>query len=426
MKAHKSTALAQARARDPATPASRAPPSARSRAWPRPVSATTCCWPTRSLDAAPPRAPPPTPTAPRHRRRRLATATIDAAAARRRARGAHRRQRRPAPLRLRPRGRRAPRRPGPRRRASTVRGVMGYEGHVVGLADRAERGEKVERGDGAAAARRTTTSAATSCLGRRHRHLRHQHVGHRDPGRLVRADGHRLRRARAAVPPGAARCGHRDLASTRRAGPWPTAGLKALGMDHGNPTPRRRRRRVVLLRRARHVRARRRPAGAGRRPRPRASPPTSTRPSPTTSASTSSATATTSSTCGPSTSAAGDVWRQGSPGRRALPPERVGEGAEGAAAVGDGVLLVRRHLGERAAVALVGDEHRVVAEARRRRGGASAIVPSTSPSATTSRPSGQRASATVRKRAVRGRRHAVELGEQLGARCRRRSRPRPA
>src|SRR6266446_4686838 len=82
--------------------------------------------------------------------------------------------------------------------------------------------------------------------------------------------------------------------------------------------------------------------------------PTSTPPSPCTSACTSS-TATTSSTSGRSTSGAGEAG---------------GEGAEGATAVGEGVLLGAGHLRERAAVTLVGHEQRVVAEA----GGASRLA----------------------------------------------------
>ena len=90
-------------------------------------------------------------------------------------------------------------------------------------------------------------------LRRRHRHVRHQHVGHRDPGRLLRADGHRLRRARPAVPPGA-RASLATVISVNPTG-WAVAdcGLKALGMDHGNPTIDGGRG-VVLLRRAHHVR----------------------------------------------------------------------------------------------------------------------------------------------------------------------------
>ena len=78
---------------------------------------------------------------------------------------------------------------------STVRGVMGYEGHVMLVADRAERRRRRPRSAWrccAAAARRRRRRHR---LGRRHRHLRHQHLGHRDPGRLVRADGHRVRRS---------------------------------------------------------------------------------------------------------------------------------------------------------------------------------------------------------------------------------------
>ena len=66
-------------------------------------------------------------------------ATIDAAARRRSARGRHRRVRRHAPVRL-------PRRRTPggsptraRARGLTVRGVMGYEGHVVGRRTTAQR-----------------------------------------------------------------------------------------------------------------------------------------------------------------------------------------------------------------------------------------------------------------------------------------------
>ena len=89
------------------------------------------------------------------------------------------------------------------------------------------------------------------------------------------------------------------------------------------------------------------------------------------------------------------------------------------------VLLVGRHLGEGPAVALVGDEHRVVAEAAARPRAAGAISPSTTPSATTSRPSGQRTRATVRKRAVAvGRVHALERTRAAWRRCRRTWRPR--
>src|SRR5579862_3280920 len=78
--------------------------------------------------------------------------------------------------------------------------------------------------------------------------------------------------------------------------------------------------------------------------------PTSTPPWRCTSAST-WLTETRSSTSGTWTCAAGD------------PASEVdGEGAEGAGAVADGLLLLGRHLGEGAAVAVGGDDDRVVAE----------------------------------------------------------------
>ena len=60
-----------------------------------------------------------------------------------------------------------------------------------------------------------------------------------------------------------------------------------------------------------------------------------------------------------------------------------------------GVLLARRHLGERAPVALGRDEDRVVAEAARRPGARRATRPSTTPRTTTSQPSGHTAAAAA-------------------------------
>ena len=68
--------------------------------------------------------------------------------------------------------------------------------------------------------------------------------------------------------------------------------------------------------------------------------------------------------------------------------------------MGHRVLLVRPHLGEGAPVAAVGHEHGVVAEAVVARG-AVAMVPARTPSAHTSCPSGNAASATVLKQARR-------------------------
>ena len=113
----------------PAIARSAAPPSARSRAWPPPVSATTSSSPTRC--STPAGSAPWSRRGPGSRWRSTPRRRSEAAARRRRAGGARRRRRGHAPLRLRPRGRRAHRRPGPRAAGLTVRGVMGYEGHLM-------------------------------------------------------------------------------------------------------------------------------------------------------------------------------------------------------------------------------------------------------------------------------------------------------
>ena len=91
-----------------------------------------------------------------------------------------------------------------------VRGVMGYEGHVVGLEDAAERAAKCQESMEQLIAAHADVGGAPY-LGRRHRHLRDQHLGERDPGRLLRPDGYGLRQARPAVRPGAVRARHGDL-----------------------------------------------------------------------------------------------------------------------------------------------------------------------------------------------------------------------
>ena len=71
------------------------------------------------------------------------------------------------------------------------------------------------------------------------------------------------------------------------------------------------------------------------------------------------------------------------------------------AAVRQGVLVVLAHLGERPPVAVVGHEHRVVAEAARRRARRWRSCRSQTPSTTSSLPSGHTTMATVRNRARR-------------------------
>ena len=126
-----------------------------------------------------------------------------------------------------------------RRRGLTVRGVMGYEGHLMMEPDREKKREEVERADRRAAGR-ARRRGRRHRLVRRHRHLRPPRPGHRGPGRQLRAHGHpvrhpRVRSAGPSVRAGTGRPRHGDLGQRRQ---WAVldVGLKALGMDHGNPS----------------------------------------------------------------------------------------------------------------------------------------------------------------------------------------------
>ena len=169
------------------------------------------------------------------------TATVEAAAAGRRPRGADRRQRRPAPLRLRPRRRRPPGRPGPGRRASRCAASWATRATSCAIADRAPAPRQRRGGDGRPAAAPTTPSAARSCRAGGTGTYDLNTPGHRAPGRLLRPDGHGLRHARPAVPAGPHAC-WRPYLGRRPTWAVADAGLKALGMDHGDPTDRGRRR----------------------------------------------------------------------------------------------------------------------------------------------------------------------------------------
>ena len=89
------------------------------------------------------------------------------------------------------------------------------------------------------------------CRWNRHPRPARRDRGDRDPGRELRPDGHPLRHPRAC--PSIRRCTC-SAPSSRSATSWAVAdvGLKALGMDHGNPSIARWRG-VVLLRRARDL-----------------------------------------------------------------------------------------------------------------------------------------------------------------------------
>ena len=191
----------------------------------------TCCSPTRCVDArrlgarstrASPWRSTPTPT-------------IDAAAAGGVREVRDRRQRRPAALRLRcrttpaasptsrargPHGARRDGLRGPRRRRSTT--------------GRRASSCATRRWSCCSPRTRDVGGDVISAGGTGTYDL--QHLGERDPGRLVRADGHRLRQARPAVPAGALRC-------------WPTVisvcarlrrrRLRPQGARHGPRQPER-------------------------------------------------------------------------------------------------------------------------------------------------------------------------------------------
>ncbi len=86
-----------------------------------------------------------------------------------------------------------------RRRGLRVRGVMGYEGHAMPVEDRARR-QQVVADSMALLSQGARRRGRRADLRRRHRELRPQPLGHRDPGRLLRAHGHRLREAGPSVP----------------------------------------------------------------------------------------------------------------------------------------------------------------------------------------------------------------------------------
>ena len=139
-----------------------------------------------------------------------------------------------------------------------VRGVMGYEGHLMALEDR-EAARPGRRGDGRARAG-PRRRRRRHHLGRRHRHVR-------PPGTTgvteVQAGSYALMDtayAKLGLPFAQALFVVGTVISVRPGHAVADVGLKALGMDHGNPAIDRRDG-VVLQRRARDVRTRRRTPG---------------------------------------------------------------------------------------------------------------------------------------------------------------------
>ena len=223
VKAHKCTALA-ARQRAAGHPAFTARRPVRRSAWPPPGSATTSSSPTRSSTRAAWRRWPRSATTPASRSPSTARprsppppspasvgASIDVDV------GLPRCGCDPADA-----GRLADL---ARSKGLEVRGVMGYEGHLMALDDRERQRERGRRGDGEARAPPTPTSAATivSAGGTGTYDLHDDDRRHRGPGRQLRPDGHRLRQARAAVRAG--RCSSSAPSSrSARATPSPTSG----------------------------------------------------------------------------------------------------------------------------------------------------------------------------------------------------------
>ena len=300
VKAFKSTALARRLADGRPPRRSAAPRSARWRAWPRPGWATTCCWPTRcstradsgALVEAGARVTVAVDSRRDHRAAASAAACrevlIDVNV------GLPRCGCVPADA-----GRLADQ---ARAAGLDVRGVMGYEGHLVGLEDRAAREAGVEPRRMAllVAAHEAVGGDVVSGGGTGTWDL--NHAGHRAPGRLLPADGHRLRQARPALPPGAVGARHGHLGRTATAvGRWPTSGSRPSAWTTASPrwsTPTAPESGSAPTSTLPSVRRGRAGSPAGRRPGAGASRPTSTRPSPTTSACTSPR-ATRSSTCWP-------------------------------------------------------------------------------------------------------------------------------
>ena len=124
---------------------------------------------------------------------------------------------------------------GPGAAGLEVRGVMGYEGHLVGLEDRAARETGVAESM-APAAGGPRGRRRRGRVRRRHRHLGPQPLDHRAPGRLVPADGHRLRPCSACPSARPCRWPARSSRSTRRPGSrWPTSASRRWAWTTATP-----------------------------------------------------------------------------------------------------------------------------------------------------------------------------------------------
>lgn len=121
-----------------------------------------------------------------------------------------------------------------RRRGLTVRGVMGYEGHAVGVEDRAERRRQVEESMAVLAAAHAEVGGDIISAGGTGSYDINQ------VGTEIQAGSYALMDtayAKLDIPFAHALTVLATVISVNRAG-WAVAdcGLKALGMDHGNPS----------------------------------------------------------------------------------------------------------------------------------------------------------------------------------------------
>ena len=155
-------------------------------------------------------------------------------------RGARRRERRHAALRLRARRRRA-RSPNARALAASRCAASWATRATSSGSPIAPNGRRRRPSAMAKLARCARGRRRRRRLRRRYRHLRHQHGRDRDPGRLVRADGHRLRRSStsrsdprcavvATVDARDARSSRSPTAGSRRSA-WTTATRRVEGGD---------------------------------------------------------------------------------------------------------------------------------------------------------------------------------------------------
>ena len=140
---------------------------------------------------------------------------------------------------------------GPGRSGSRC-GVMGYEGHLMREPAEAKAAQVEASMAVLLAAREDTGGDVVSAGGTGTTTT----VGHRDPGRVLLPDGHRVPAPRPGLPPGAVPVDHRHIGQPRRLG---GARRRAQGAGHGPRGPHRGRRRTCWFVSDEHITFRTRP-----------------------------------------------------------------------------------------------------------------------------------------------------------------------